>query len=57
MRGLERGAASNRRRSASHEVEDDGNCGQYQQNVNKECGDVEDEKTSQPQQQQNEAKN
>jgi hypothetical protein len=51
------GATSNRRRSAAHEVEDDGNNGQYQQNVNKERGDMEDEKASQPQQQQNEAKN
>jgi hypothetical protein len=51
------GAASNRGRSASHEVEDDGNHSQYQQNVNKECGDMEYEKASQPQQQQNESKN
>jgi hypothetical protein len=51
------GAPSNCRGSASHEVEDDGNHGQYQQNVNEECGDVEYEKASQPQQQQNESKN
>jgi hypothetical protein len=51
------GATSNCRRSASHEVEDDGNCCQYQQDVNEECGDMENEKASQPQQQQNEAKN
>jgi hypothetical protein len=38
-------------------VEDDGNYSQYQQNVNKECGDMEYEKASQPQQQQNESKN
>jgi hypothetical protein len=38
-------------------VKDDGNCGQYQQNVNKECGDMEHEKASEPQQQQNESKN
>jgi hypothetical protein len=38
-------------------VEDDGNHGQYQQNVNEECGDMEYEKASQPQQQQNESKN
>ena len=48
---------SNCRRSASHEVEDDGDRGQYQQNVNEECGDMEYEKASQPQQQQNESKN
>jgi hypothetical protein len=50
-------APSNCRGSASHEVEDDGNHGQYQQNVNEECGDMEYEKASQPQQQQNESKN
>jgi hypothetical protein len=50
-------ALSNYRGSASHEVEDDGNHGQYQQNVYEECGDVEYEKASQPQQQQNESKN
>ena len=50
-------AISNRRSSASHEVEDDGNYGQYQQNVDKECGDVEHEEASQPQQEQNESKN
>jgi hypothetical protein len=38
-------------------VEDDGNRGQYQQNVNEERGDMEYEKASQPQQQQNESKN
>ena len=48
---------SNYRSSASHEVEDDGNRGQYQQNVNEERGDMEYEKASQPQQQQNESKN
>jgi len=51
------GDTSHHRRSSSHEVEDDGNYGQYQQNVNKECGDMEHEKASQPQQQQNESKN
>jgi hypothetical protein len=51
------GALSNCRGSASHEVEDDGNHGQYQQNVNEECGDMEYEKASEPQQQQNESKN
>jgi hypothetical protein len=50
-------ATSNCRRSASHEVKDDGNYCQYQQYVNEECGDMENEKASQPQQQQNEAKN
>jgi hypothetical protein len=50
-------APSNCSRSASHEVEDDGNYGQYQQDVNEECGDMEYEKASQPQQQQNESKN
>ena len=47
---------SNRRRSASHKVKDDGNYGQYQQNVNEECADVEHEEASEPQQQQNESK-
>jgi hypothetical protein len=51
------GATSNRGRSASHEVENDGNHSKNQQNVNKECGDMEYEKASQPQQQQNESKN
>ena len=57
---LPRGApvqSSNRRRSTSHEMEDDGNNGQYQENVDKERGDVEHEKPSQPQQEQNESKN
>ena len=49
------GQASNSRRSASHEVEDDGNHSQYQQNVDEECGDVEYEKASEPQQQQNDS--
>jgi hypothetical protein len=49
--------SSNRRRSTSHEMEDDGNNGQYQENVDKERGDVEYEKPSQPQQEQNESKN
>jgi hypothetical protein len=38
-------------------MEDDGNNGQYQENVDKERGDVEYEKPSQPQQEQNESKN
>jgi len=38
-------------------MENNGNYGQYQQNVNEECGDMEYEKASQPQQQQNESKN
>jgi hypothetical protein len=41
---------SNRRSSTSHEVKDDGNDGQYYENVNKERRDVEHEKASQPQQ-------
>jgi hypothetical protein len=36
-------------------VKDDGNDGQYQENVNKERRDVEDDKTSQPQEKQNES--
>ena len=56
MRGQGAGATSNRRCSAAHKVEDDGNYGQYQQNVNEECRDVEDEEASEPQQQQNESK-
>jgi hypothetical protein len=37
-------------------MEDDGNNGQYQENVDKESGDVEHEEASQPQQKQNESK-
>jgi hypothetical protein len=37
-------------------VKDDGNYGQYQQNVNEECADVKHEEASEPQQQQNESK-
>jgi hypothetical protein len=48
---------SNRRSCAPHEMEDDRNNGQYQENVDKECGDVEHEEASQPQQKQNESKN
>jgi hypothetical protein len=47
---------SNRGSSAPHEVEDDRNNGQYQENVDKESGDVEHEEASQPQQKQNESK-
>jgi hypothetical protein len=36
-------------------MENDGNDGQYQQNVNEERGDVEHEEASQPQQEQNES--
>jgi hypothetical protein len=46
---------SNCRSSTSHEVKDDGNDGQYQENVNKERRDVEHEKASHPQQKQNES--
>jgi hypothetical protein len=49
--------SSNRGSSTSHEMEDDGNYGQYQENVDKEGGDVEHEKPSQPQQEQNESEN
>jgi hypothetical protein len=38
-------------------MEDDRNNGQYQENVDKECGDVEHEEASQPQQKQNESNN
>jgi hypothetical protein len=38
-------------------MEDDGNYGQQQENVDKERGDVEHEKPSQPQQEQNESEN
>jgi hypothetical protein len=38
-------------------MEDDGNYSQQQENVDKERGDVEHEKPSQPQQEQNESKN